>query len=241
MAIVTHTKIGFVTNSQGWGAHYDAFLAIVPPELDVQIETLGLYSESLAELKDKADEHIARTSALAKERGWQAVALMGAPLEVQNIGLLARERAAVDVPVTSALESGAAALKAFGVKRALLLTPFEPWLNDLLVAHLKTLGVDAQLRAGAFESVAEARALVAEQVYDLALSSFEAADGAEAIYFQGAPFNPLHVIERIEAELGVPVVASNPAMLWHAVSLIGERYPVKGHGRLLAEWPALAG
>jgi maleate cis-trans isomerase len=241
MTTAKRTKIGFVTNSTGWGAHYDAFLAIVPRELDVQIETLELYSESLAELKDKGDEHVARTSALAKERGWQAVALMGAPAEVQNVDFLKREQAAIDVPVTTALTSGSAALKAFGVRRALLLTPFEPWLNDLLVAHLKTLGVEAQLRAGAFESVAEARALTPEQVHDLAIASFRAADGAEAIYFQGAPFNPLDVIEPIEAVLDVPVIASNPAMLWHAVSLVGERHPVQGHGRLLAEWPALAG
>ena len=173
MASAKRTKVGFVTNSVGWGSHYDEFLAIVPEQLDVEIETLGLYSASLAELKDKADEHVARTSALAKERGWQAVALMGAPLEVQNVGFLEKERAAVGVPVTSALESGAAALKAFGVQRVLLLTPFEPWLNDLLVAHLKGLGVEAQLRAGAFESVAEARALTAEQVHDLAITSAE--------------------------------------------------------------------
>jgi maleate cis-trans isomerase len=44
----------------------------------------------------------------------------------------------------------------------------------------------------------------------------------------------------MEAELKVPVVASNPAMLWNMLSRLGRKHPLTGYGRLLATWPALA-
>jgi maleate cis-trans isomerase len=43
----------------------------------------------------------------------------------------------------------------------------------------------------------------------------------------------------MEAELKLPIVASNPAMLWVILSKLGLRYHIQGHGKLLSEWPAL--
>ena len=51
--------------------------------------------------------------------------------------------------------------------------------------------------------------------------------------------DPLPVLDRLETDLGVPAVASNPAMLWHTLSLLGQRYSIPGAGQLLREWPAL--
>jgi maleate cis-trans isomerase len=45
----------------------------------------------------------------------------------------------------------------------------------------------------------------------------------------------------MERELGVPVIASNPAMLWFMLSKLGLKNPIPGYGRLLETWPALAG
>jgi maleate isomerase len=41
------------------------------------------------------------------------------------------------------------------------------------------------------------------------------------------------VVAELEASLGKPVVASNTALLWHALRLIGNADPVSGFGRLL--------
>jgi maleate isomerase len=40
------------------------------------------------------------------------------------------------------------------------------------------------------------------------------------------------VVEALEEGLGKPVVASNPALLWHALRLIGNTDPISGFGRL---------
>ena len=54
----------------------------------------------------------------------------------------------------------------------------------------------------------------------------------------GAVLDPLAIIGDMERELGVPVIASNPAMLWSILSKLGRSYRIEGSGRLLAEWPA---
>jgi maleate cis-trans isomerase len=61
----------------------------------------------------------------------------------------------------------------------------------------------------------------------------------DAIYFQGAVLDPLKVIETLEQDTELPVVASNPAMLWFILSQLGRRYSIDGHGKLLRQWPAV--
>jgi len=43
----------------------------------------------------------------------------------------------------------------------------------------------------------------------------------------------------MEAELSLPIIASNPAMLWVILSKLGQRYRITGYGKLLSEWPEL--
>ncbi|MBI3061054.1 MAG: hypothetical protein HYY83_03630, partial [Deltaproteobacteria bacterium] len=54
---------------------------------------------------------------------------------------------------------------------------------------------------------------------------------------QGAVLDPIKVLEKIEAELDMTVIASNPAMLWYILSRLKLAYPMTGYGRLLREWP----
>jgi maleate cis-trans isomerase len=46
-------------------------------------------------------------------------------------------------------------------------------------------------------------------------------------------------LEQMERELHVPVVASNLAMNWYMLSKLGLRHPMKGFGKLMANWPPL--
>jgi maleate isomerase len=240
MAATHRARVGFVSGSAHWGTHYDRILALTPPEVSLEIRPLGLEPHSQYELAGTADEHIARAVATARERGWQAMACTGAPMQMQNPGFLDQLRAQLDIPVTTAVEASGNALRALGVRRTLLLTPFRRYINQAIADYLKNLGVDVVLHAQAFQEVEDASRLTAEDTYRLAANAFREAGEPEAIYFQGAgPLDPLPVLDRLEQELGVPVIASNPAMLWHTVSLVGQQYSVPQGGRLLREWPSL--
>jgi maleate cis-trans isomerase len=43
----------------------------------------------------------------------------------------------------------------------------------------------------------------------------------------------------MEADLKIPIVASNPAMLWFILSKLRRRYRITGYGKLLSSWPSL--
>ena len=241
-------RLGFLSaNSRGHSAHYDDFLRLVPDEADVRIVPLDLWQNSLYDLEGKTREHIERTTALVAEHGWDGIALMGAPMQVQNPGHVEELRSLLSIPATTALESGAAAVRAFGARRILLLTPFDDGLNAMLREFLTSQGLDVVAPVNnrtdtSREDVRSTERKSADEVYRLAADAFADAPEVDAVYFQGAPLNPLLVVERLEADLGVPVVASNPAMLWHIASLLGHRLPsrAEGCGRLLREWPERA-
>jgi maleate cis-trans isomerase len=46
-------------------------------------------------------------------------------------------------------------------------------------------------------------------------------------------------LDKLETELKVPIVASNPAMLWLILAKLGLTYRITGYGKLLPSWPGL--
>lgn len=229
--------VGFLSANNRWGTHYDHFMAIVPDGIEVQIKGLGLYTKEITELAGKSDIQVAKTQELVAENDWVGITLMGAPMEVQNPGLAKRMRGSVPVPVTTALEAGAAALRSLGTRNALLLCPFDAPMKAKLKAHLKGEGVDVTLPEESFAAITDGAAQTPDQLYTLAKAELAKAPGVQAIYFQGAPMDPLAIVDRLEADLGVPVICSNPTMLWHITTKVALKFSIPDKGRLLAEWP----
>lgn len=231
-------KIGFIKPGAG-NTHYDEFAAMIPAGIDLEMVELGVLRTALTDFAGRADAILERAVTQTRESGWQGVIIPGAPVEVQNPGLRARLAEALDVPFTTALGAGENALRAFGASRILLLTPFDSYMNSLVVPHLTAAGFDVQLADLGFNSEQEAVDLDASVVFDMARGAVRAAEGVQALYFQGAVLNPLPVIDEMEAEFGLPIVASNPAMLWSVASQLGGTFSIPDKGRLVREWPPL--
>ena len=228
-------KIGFLKPGAG-NTHYDEFAAMVPAGIDLEMVELGVLRSALTDFAGRIDTIVERVAERTREYGWQGVIVPGAPVEVQNQGLRARLAETLDVPFTTALGAGENALRAFGASRILLLTPFDEYMNSLVVPHLTAAGFDVQLASLGFNSEQEAVGLDASIVFDMARGAVQAADGVQALYFQGAVLNPLPVIDEMEAEFGLPIVSSNPAMLWSVASQLGGSFSIEGKGRLVREW-----
>jgi len=238
MAELVKARIGFVSGGAGSMPHYDSFLPIVPKGIEIDFQGLELYGGSLYEIADKRDVIVRRVSELAAGRKWNGVIVTAAPTEVLNPGLFEALKAALPVPFTTALHACVTALRVYSAPRVLLLTPFDARLNGLIVEHLERAGVTA-LAPHSFEELAVPKRMTPDEVFDLTKRNLAAVGPVDAIYFQGAVLDPIKCLERIERELKSTVIASNPAMLWYALSKLGMRYPMSGYGRLLSEWPAL--
>ena len=177
---------------------------------------------------------------LAKERNWDAVAVGGAPVELMNPGLHAELQELLSIPATTAMMSCLAAMKAFGAKRALLMTGFFEGLDEMLYGYYVRDGIELVWpKTKPFTDYdAGSRRMSPEVLFSMVQEGLQTYKDVDVVYFQGA-LNSEPILERVESELALPVVSSGLANTWYILSKLGLAFSVQGAGRLLSEWPAL--
>jgi maleate cis-trans isomerase len=236
---VAKAKIGFLGSSSPSSPHHDSFRAFIPKDIDFTFVQEAGADGSLWSAKGKLDALIQQSRELIAQYKWDGLIISGAPKEVLNSNMSARLAAELPVPVATALRSSAAALKAFAAKRILLMTPVDDQLKQLYRDYLAAFDVEAVYPPQTLRAHTDAQRLTPEDVATMTRETFAAQSNIDAIYFQGALLDPLKVLDQLESELEVSIVASNPAMLWVILSKLGLAYKIPGHGKLLAAWPAL--
>jgi maleate cis-trans isomerase len=235
----TRAKIGFIGSSAPSSPHHDSFKAFIPKDIDFTfIQDVGA-GASLYDARGKVDSLIRQTSELVEKHQWDGVIISGGPREALNPGLRDRLSGALRIPVATALGSSVAALKVLSAKRILLMTPVDDQLKEMYRSFLAGFEVEAVYPPQTLRAHTDAQKLSARDVEAMTKKSLLEQSGVDAIYFQGALLDPIPVLEKMENELEIPIVASNPAMLWFVLSTLGLSYRIPGYGRLLSTWPAL--
>jgi maleate isomerase len=85
-----------------------------------------------------------------------------------------------------------------------------------------------------FDKVPE---LPSGRVYRFIKDAFEKNDKSQAIYMLGPAWRTLDIVEKLENDLGVPVIHAVPVQCWDIQRHLDIHEPVKGFGRLIAEMP----
>jgi maleate isomerase len=239
MSPPNQVHIGLLSPEGTNSRHFRHFEALLPPEIQLTMEGLELARTSRYELRGKTDVIVSRALQFAQKLSLQGLILTGAPVAILNPGLETEASRAAGIPVVTAVTSAIAALKAIGAKNLLVITPFDVPMNESLVSELQHAGLNV-LACPPFEdpTFGSSSKVGPDEVFASATKAFEAAGPVDAIYFQGARLDPLPVIDKLEQQLGVQVVASNPAMLWHVLSRLNVRCSIQGYGKLLKNWPA---
>jgi maleate cis-trans isomerase len=235
----TPIKIGFLGSSAPSSPHHDSFRAFIPNDIEFTFVQEPGEKTSLYDARGKVDALIAQTSALIEERGWQGVIISGAPKEALNPGMWEQVSAALKVPVALALRSSVAALKAFGARRILLMTPVDDQLKQMYRDYIAAFGIESLFPPQTLRAHTDAVKLTSSDVEAMTHAALAQYPEVDAIYFQGALLDPLPILEKLEAEFQLPIVASNPAMLWLILSKLERKYHIVGYGKLLASWPQL--
>lgn len=234
------TRIGLLSPEGTNSGHFRNFEKLFPPEIQLSMEGLELARTSRYELANKSDVIIERARRFVHKLSLQGLIVTGAPVAILNPGLEAKVSQAVGIPVVTAVSSAVAALKALGAKKLVVMTPFDVPMNEKLKSELERAGLKV-LACPPFKDPAfgASSKIGPDEVYATTTAAFSGASGADAIYFQGARLDPLPVIDKLEEKLAVPVVASNPAMLWNILSRLNVQCSVGCYGKLLKDWPAL--
>ena len=135
---------------------------------------------------------------------------------------------------TQAVTAAHAVREAFahlGVRRVAVGIPYPEAIGVAGRAYWKASGLDVVAHhrlAGVVN--------IYEETEERAYSLGRAADApeADAILISGTGLPTVGVVERLEHDLGKPVVTSQAATLWYALRALGIKDPVRGYGRLLA-------
>ena len=124
-----------------------------------------------------------------------------------------------------------AALAHLGVHRIALAVPYTVAIETLATTYWKAAGLDV---------VAHTRLEGVANIYDetearaYALGRRADRPDAQALLISGTGLPTAGIVQRLEDDLGKPVVTGQTAALWHALRVAGVEARVKGYGRLLA-------
>jgi len=140
------------------------------------------------------------------------------------------------VPATTTLTAAVEALQAFGAKKVAVATPYPPQFSETLAQFLKASGfevltVRGYLTPENFSNRALA-CLTADVPYGVARNALRDAPEAEAVYMPCARWPAIQVVDVLERDLGIPVVASAQAFIWKGLKTARVREVRPGFGRL---------
>ncbi|MBU7015008.1 MAG: aspartate/glutamate racemase family protein [Theionarchaea archaeon] len=143
--------------------------------------------------------------------------------------------AATTIPVITTSEAVVNALKALQVGSVSVGTPYTDAINQKEKAFLESHGFTVSDIKG-LNLTDNTEIGKQETAYELARSLKK----ADAIFISCTNFRTFNVIQKLEDGLGIPVISSNSASLWGALTDSGEKAEIKsisGLGRLLEELP----
>jgi maleate isomerase len=142
------------------------------------------------------------------------------------------------VPFTTPITAAVAAFRHLGVRRIAVLTPYVDEVNAAIHAFLTARGLEV-VDFGSFHLRTEPEIAGVPPTAIAAAGCALDSPATEALFISCTGLRGHAVIAGLEDETGKPVVTSNQAQLWEALSLIRYGRPIHGYGRLLTS-PAAA-
>lgn len=126
------------------------------------------------------------------------------------------------VPCTNPAKASAIMLKRFGVRKLSLLTPYPPKIHEQFPPFFERHGFAVSAH-GSFDLATEPEiARVSEQSIVDAGHRLVSQGGAEALFVSCTAYDIVDRLQRISAQIGVPVYSSSQLLALHALSLLFE-------------------
>lgn len=145
------------------------------------------------------------------------------------------EKGAPGARATTLMTAVKRALNRFGARRLAVGTPYVDELNGRVAAHLVESGFEIANFQGLGLNYDHEMTRVAPEFLVEFAHAIDRTD-ADALLLSCGALRSIEVLDRIERELGKPVVASNQAMIWDCLRLAGVEDRIDGYGRLLREF-----
>jgi maleate isomerase len=213
------------------------FCSVLPKDVTLHVARMRLSSVEADSTLRIVEEIEAESQKLADADVDVIVFAATAPSSRNGIGydqeLAKRISAASGKPATTASTALLEALRALSVKRIVLGAPWSAAVNQTAAAFIEANGfaVLAQEALGHVNNL-EIGLLDPETAYDVGRRVDR--PEADAVMLACGNWTTFGIIERLEQDLGKPVLTTNQVSLWHALKIIGSA-PLGGLGVLLRE------
>jgi maleate isomerase len=232
---VWRARIGILFPADG--ANDDDFWRLAPPGVTVHVaRTQPLVDDfSIDAYARLAGEDVERQAALLGLIRPSSVAyactsgsfIRGVEYDEE---ISARVRQASGAPATTTSTAMVNALRALGVRRVAVATPYRSAINERLATFLTTSGFSVENDMGLGLDDWTINFIPQSDVYHLARKVNT--ENAEALFIACTNLRALDVIEPLEKDLAKPVITANQATMWEALRLAGIRERPKGFGTL---------
>ncbi len=198
-----------------------AYRDITPEEQDRCVLELESESRKLADAEVDVIVFAATAPTLAKGKGYDRE-------------LIKRMEDAAGRPATTAATAFVDALNTLGARKVALGQPWSKTMEKPMVAFLQASGFEVvHSETVGIVSGVELGRIGPEKAYELARKTDRAE--ADAIVMPGGNWSAMPVVEKLENELGKPVLVNNAVSLWAGLRLLKRGDRIEGYGRLLRD------
>jgi maleate isomerase len=198
----------------------------------------GNKDKVLEDLK-KAEDYIADASELILDAFPSVIAMTGTA--VTFIGGLKYDQMLIkkmkkrngNLPTTTTSTSVIDALNALGIKKVSVATPYLEEVSKAAVRFVDDNGIKVmktKCLGKAGKSIAE---VSQETLYHL-VKEVDHKD-SEAIFISCTNLHTVDIIEKLETDLGKPVISSNQATMWNMLRMAGIKDKITGFGQLFTQ------
>ena len=140
---------------------------------------------------------------------------------------LAKPDAKVTTPITSTIK----ALKKLNIKKISIFTPYTKTINDSVINYFKKENISVNsLTYFDIASDLDIGKVDEDHLFEV-LSKIDLKD-SDALFVSCTALPVLSIIDELEKKLNRIILSSNQTLIWDALSLIGNKEPVVGFGKI---------
>lgn len=139
------------------------------------------------------------------------------------------------VPSSDPISAAVAAMRALDSRTVAIVTPYSAEVTAPIAEHFSMAGLDVAALGSFLESDDLTVARISPQSISAGVRSVVGQADCDAVFVSCTSLRVLDIAADLESEIGVPVVSSNMALLWHLLRLAGVDDDLSDRGRLFGE------
>lgn len=233
-------RIGLLVPSSNSTVEVEFYRAL-PPEVSLHVARLPITQVNPDAIGNMVDPLETEARKLASADVDVIVLGAAAPSFLKGMGydraVAQRITDATGKPATTASTGLIESLAALGLRRVALGSAYTSKVNDIAVAFLTANGFEVvRTECMGLEDNLQIGRQDVQTAYDVGRRVD--CPQAQAVVFLCTNWQSMAIIERLEHDIGKPVLSSTQFSLWAALKKVGWTGRIEGYGRLLREMPA---